>query len=78
MTHSTKSNNDLLRDLVETTGLSAAVAMTIFNRGLGTAACPESTWKAFLCAPDSVRHKPLSDALLAHARQQFARLSHAA
>jgi hypothetical protein len=36
------TNNLRLRQLVETAGLSEAVAMTVFNRGLGLSACPES------------------------------------
>ena len=72
------SNNDQLRELVEAVGLTSAVALTIFNRGLGpAAACSESTWKAFLASPDDPRFQLLSDELLAHAQAQFAKVKQA-
>jgi hypothetical protein len=72
------ANNLCLRQLVETAGLSQAVAMTIFNRGLGLSACPESQWKAFFAEPNAPVFKPLSDEWLAHAQQQFAKLAKSA
>lgn len=68
------SNNERLRKLVEASGLTQAVALTIFNRGLGPAAYSESTWKAFFVRSDSSRFRPLKDELLAHAEKEFAKL----
>ena len=67
-----KTNNDHLRDLVAASGLTQAVALTVFNRGLGPRGYSESAWKAFLADKDAVRFRALSDELLAHARRQFA------
>jgi hypothetical protein len=69
-----KTNNERLRELVEASGLTHAVALTIFNRGLGPAAYSESAWKAFFVRPDSPRFRPLKDELLAHAEKQLAKL----
>jgi hypothetical protein len=71
-------NNQRLRELVENAGLPQAVAMTVFNRGLGIAACPESLWKALFAEPNSPQFKPLSDEWLFHARHQFAKLTNSA
>jgi hypothetical protein len=69
-----KSNNERLRELVEASGLTQPVALTIFNRGLGPAAYSESAWKAFLMTDtSSARFRPMSDELLAHAEKQFAK-----
>jgi hypothetical protein len=73
-TPAVNTNNQRLRELVDRTGLSQAVAMTVFNRGLGQAACPESLWKAFFADPKLPQFKPLSNELLAHAQSQFAKL----
>lgn len=70
-----KTNNERLRELVETAGLTQAVALTVFNRGLGPAAYSESTWKAFFVKSDSPRFRPLKDELLAHAEKEFAKLA---
>lgn len=70
-------NNDRLRELVEQSGLTQAVALTVFNRGLGPAAYSESTFKAFLAKPESPRFRPLKDDLLEHAEKQFAKISKA-
>jgi hypothetical protein len=72
------TNNQRLRELVESAGLPQAVAMTVFNRGLGIAACPESLWKALFAEPNSPQFKPLSDEWLVHARHQFAKLTKSA
>jgi hypothetical protein len=69
-----KSNNEMLRELVSASGLTQAVALTVFNRGLGAGGYSESAWKAFLAQPDSARFRPLKDELLEHARKQFGRL----
>lgn len=69
------SNNERLRELVEASGLTQAVALTIFNRGLGPAAYSESSWKAFFVRPDSARFRPLKDELLVHAEKEFAKLA---
>lgn len=63
MNTTTKTNNERLRDLVEASGLTQAVALTIFNRGLGPAAYSESTWKAFFVRPDSSCFRPVKDEL---------------
>jgi hypothetical protein len=70
-----KTNNERLRELVEASGLTQAVALTVFNRGLGPAAYSESTWKAFFVKSDSPRFRPLKDELLAHAEKEFAKLA---
>ena len=72
MSTNEKSNNQLLRELVEASGLTQAVALTVFNRGMGPAGYSESAWKAFLADPSAVRFRALSDELLAHAQKQFA------
>lgn len=69
------TNNERLRILVEASGLTQAVALTVFNRGLGPAAYAESTWKAFFVRPDSPRFRPLKDELLAHAEKEFGKLA---
>lgn len=70
----TPSSNAQLLQLVTASGLSSAVAMTIFNRGLGASACSESQWKGYLAEPDSTRYLEVSDELLAHGVHQFARI----
>jgi hypothetical protein len=75
MNTTTKSNNERLRELVETSGLSQPVALTVFNRGLGPAAYSESAWKSFFSSPDTTRFRPLKDDLLAHAECEFAKLA---
>lgn len=74
MTTSTKNhpNNIRLRELVESTGFSQAVALTIFNRGQ-VRPISESGFKAWLAAPDSTRWRELSDAYLVHAEKVFAK-----
>lgn len=71
MNPSQKSNNERLRELVNSTGLSQPVALTIFNRGLGPAAYSVDAWKAFLASPDAKKFRPLKDELLAHAEKVF-------
>ena len=66
-----KTNNQRLRELVEKSGLSQPVALTIFNRGLGAAAYSTDSWKAFLANPESARFRPLKAELLAHAEAEF-------
>lgn len=66
-----KSNNERLRDLVETSGLSQPAALAVFNLGLGPAAYSINTWKAFLARPDSPKFRQLKDDLLAHAEKNF-------
>lgn len=74
MSSEVKTNNERLRELVEGTGLSQPVALTIFNRGLGPAAYSVDTWKAFLVSPESKKFRPLKDELLAHAEKAFLKL----
>lgn len=71
---SVSSNNRRLRDLVMRSRLNDAVALTLFNRGLGSRACTASQWKSFLEEPGSPRHSALPDHLLAHAETQLAPL----
>ena len=68
------STNAQLLQLVTASGLSSAVAMTIFNRGMSAAACSESQWKGFLAEPGKSRYLVLSAEQLAHAVHQFARI----
>jgi hypothetical protein len=70
----TPTNNERLRELVEGASLTQAVALTIFNRGLGPAAYSLDHWRAFFVSPDKSRFRPLSDELLAHAEKAFAKL----
>ena len=70
-----KTNNEQLRDLVEASGLTQAVALTVFNRGLGPAGYSESAWKAFLADSAAARFRPLSDDLLTHAAKQFSKIN---
>ena len=69
-----KSNNERLRELVEGTGLTQVVCLTLFNRGLGAAAYSDSHWRAFFVEPSSTRFRPISDKLLQHAEKVFAKL----
>jgi hypothetical protein len=69
------TNNERLRELVEASNLTQAVALTIFNRGLGSGAYSESAWKAYLSSPDTTRFRRLSDDMLAHAEKQFSKIS---
>ena len=67
-------NNQRLRDLIAAAGVTQAVALTIFNRGLGPAAYSMDTFKAFLVQPGKAKFRPLKDELLAHAERQFKKL----
>jgi hypothetical protein len=69
------TNNERLRELVEASGLTQAVSLTIFNRGLGTGAYSESAWKAYLSSPETTRFRRIGDDMLAHAEKQFAKIS---
>jgi hypothetical protein len=75
MTPKQTTNNERLRELVEVSNLTQPVALTIFNRGLGTKAYSESAWKAYLSSPETTRFRRLSDDMLAHAEKQFSKLS---
>ncbi|WP_144006680.1 hypothetical protein [Pelomonas sp. KK5] len=68
------SPNSQLRELVAASALTPAVAMTIFNRQLGSAACSETEWRGFTAEPGSERYRPISAEQLAHAIAQFARI----
>ena len=68
---STKTNNEKLRELVASTGLSEAVALTIFNRGLAINGYSNDAWRALLASPESPKFKPLDDQMLEHAEQAF-------
>lgn len=72
--HTSKTNNERLRELIAESGLTQAVALTVFNRGMGARPYSESAWKAFLSSPETTRFRELSDELLAHAEKQFGRL----
>ena len=66
-----KSNNDLLRALVEGARLSQPAALTLFNRGFGIRGIKESTWKGYFCDPATTRYRGLNDELMAHAEKVF-------
>lgn len=70
----TLSANEELKRIVESAKLHPAVALTIFNRGLGPQALSESQWKALLAEPGSTTFKPLPPELLEHAHSQFAQI----
>lgn len=78
MNDEVKTNNQRLRELIEGAGVSQAVALTLFNRGLGPAAYSESAWKSFLSSPTTTRYRALGDELLAHAEKVFGKLKKAA
>lgn len=67
-------NNDRLRELVNATGLSQAVALKLFNKELGPAAYSLDAWKAFLVTHESTKYRNLKPELLAHAEKVFAKL----
>jgi hypothetical protein len=70
-------NNQRLRELIDAAGVTQAVALTIFNRGLGPAAYSMDTFKAFLAQPGTPgksKFRPLKDELLEHAEKQFAKI----
>ena len=68
------TNNERLRALIEDAGVTQAVALTFFNRGLGPAAYSMDAFKAFLVRQDSAKFRPLKDDLLAHAEKQFSKI----
>jgi hypothetical protein len=70
-------NNERLRELIETAGLTQAAALTLFNRGQ-VRPISLSGWKAWLAESDSGRWRELSDAYLAHAEKVFAKVAHRA
>ena len=69
-----QSTNEQLRQLVERAGLTQAVALTIFNRGLGPAAYTFDTWRGFFVKPESSRFRPLKPELLEHAQKTIGQL----
>lgn len=69
-----QTRNARLRELVATSGLPPAVAMTIFNRQRGSAACSETEWRGFMAEPGSGRYREMSSEQFAHAVAQFARI----
>jgi len=73
-TKTEQTTNERLRELVESTGLTRAVALTIFNRGLGPASYSESSWKAFFASPETTRFRPLKQELLDHAEKVFSKV----
>lgn len=73
-TNTEQTTNERLRELVESTGLTQAVALTIFNRGLGPAAYSESSWKAFFASPETTRFRSLKQELLDHAEKVFSKV----
>lgn len=66
------SNNQRLREILEQSGFTPPVALTIFNRGLGREAHGTESWRAFQAKPDTAGFRPLTDELLAHAETVFA------
>ena len=74
MSSTDHSNNALFRELVESSGLSLATAMTLFNRGLAEPVT-ESVLKGWLAAPGSSRHIEIPEASLAHAQRVFSDLA---
>lgn len=68
---STKTNNEKLREIVASTGLSEAVALTIVNRGKSINGYSIDVWRAFLASPDTPKFQPVDDAILEHVQQAF-------
>ncbi|SAL07573.1 hypothetical protein AWB78_08638 [Caballeronia calidae] len=61
-------NGIALRSLIEQAGLTQADALAALNRGQAFPIAL-STWKAYLAAPDSARHRACPDNVLAHAKK---------
>jgi hypothetical protein len=68
------ANNERLRELIQEAGVTQAVALTIFNRGLGPAAYSMDTFKAYLVNPSSEKFRMLKPELLVHAEKQFGKI----
>lgn len=66
------TNNDHLRALIAGTGLTQDAALARFNRGFGIRGIKMTTWKAYLCRPDTTRFRKFSDEMLKHAEKVFA------
>lgn len=67
-------NNARLRELVDRSGLTQPVILTLFNRGQ-VRAITESGFKAWLADPDAVRWRELSNEYLQHAEKVFAKIA---
>lgn len=66
----TPDNGQILRDLIEASGLSQQMALDEYNK---RQARPYSLgqWKAFLAKPDSARRSPCPDSVIKRARAIF-------
>ena len=71
--HPKQTNNERLREIVNASGLTQPVALTVFNCGLGAAGYSLDAWKAFLVSAESAKFRPLKDELLAHAEKSFSK-----
>jgi hypothetical protein len=67
----TVTNNDKLKMLVKSRGLTQTAALDIFNQGLGVRGIKESTWKGYFCNPESTRYRSFNDDLMGHAEKVF-------
>jgi len=65
-------NNERLKELVRASGHSTAVALTLFNRGLGGGAHSMDSWNGYFARPDAKEFHAISDDLLRHAEIAFA------
>lgn len=63
-----RTTNDQLRDLIAEAGLSQAEALARFNAGLFRP-YSLSSWQAYFCAPDTVRHRRVPEDVLKRARE---------
>lgn len=68
------TNNEKLRQLVESSGLTQKEALALFNAPLGPAGYSLEYWKGFFCKPGTSRYKPLRDDLLTHAEKVFLKI----
>jgi hypothetical protein len=63
-------NNQRLCQMVQSAGLSEAVAITLFNRGRRQPVT-HSEFRAWMAAPHSARWRALADDDLLHAERMF-------
>lgn len=62
-------NNQELRMLWESTGLTQPEALALINAGQVRPIAALSTWKAYMADPDVARRRECPDEILAHAKK---------
>lgn len=71
-TQGMKDNGEVLRALIEDSGLTQAGALALFNEGQARP-ISLSQWKGYLAHKDSSRRSPCPDRVLLRARDIFVR-----